>query len=295
MTAIERIAVIGAGAMGVQIALLCALGGKELTLVEPFGPVRESAATRAAGIIGREQDRGRVNPDHGAAALGRIRVVSDIQDVDEADLALEAVTEDREIKRKVLSELDSRFDDRTIIASNSSSFVPSSLTADVAQRDRFLNIHFFNPVLRMQCVELIAGPETDPDVLERSRTLVTSLGRVPITVKKEIPGFIANRILNAVRDEALHLYEDGYADIDAIDQASRLALGYPMGPFELMDLTGIDIGYLTKKARFEETDDPADAPSRTVASLVASGRLGRKTGEGFYHYDSDGHRGDPAL
>jgi 3-hydroxybutyryl-CoA dehydrogenase len=114
------------------------------------------------------------------------------------------------------------------------------------------------------------------------------IGKTPVLLEKEIPGFIANRILNAVRDEAIFLLENGYASVTSIDTACRTALGYPMGPFELMDLTGIDIGYYTKVGRYAETGDPADAPSTTITALVERGDLGRKTGRGFYTYESNG-------
>ncbi|WP_403021127.1 3-hydroxyacyl-CoA dehydrogenase family protein [Salinibacterium sp. GXW1014] len=291
----NTVMVVGAGAMGAQIALLCAARGLEVTLTEVDPRMRETAIARITALGARQVEKGRLGAAALDGAIARISTLAAIDEAPEVDLAIEAVTENRELKRKVLGELDMHFSGGTIIASNSSSFVPSSLTDSIAARDRFLNIHFFNPVLSMRCVEVIACPETSADTLAGAIAFVERIDRLPLVVKKEIPGFIANRILNAVRDEALHLYEGGYADIEAIDLACRHALGYPMGPFELMDLTGIDIGYLTKVARHEETGNPADAPSTTVARLVEQGTLGRKTGQGFYHYDDQGRRGAPAI
>lgn len=291
----ERVVVVGAGAMGVQIAVLCALRGYEVTVLEHDEPTRRSAPERVAQRIARQVARGRVAQGDADAALSCILVRAELGAAEGVRVAIEAVTEKRDVKRGVLAGLDRVLPPGALLASNSSSFVPSSLTTDLVDKRRFVNIHFFNPVLAMQCVEIIAGPDTAPETVERATAFVESLDKIPVVLKKEIPGFVANRILNAVRDEALRLYEGGYADIDMIDLACRHALGYPMGPFELMDLTGIDIGYYTKTARFEETGDPAEAPSKTVALLVERGTLGQKTGQGFYHYDSDSRRGEPAV
>lgn len=291
----ERIVIVGAGAMGVQIALLCALHEYEVTIVEVNEQSRQTAVERAATRLGRQVTAGRVDQQDADAALARIRVGAGLEKTGDVHLAIEAVTEKREVKRTVLTQLDDALPTSAVIASNSSSFVPSSLTTGITHRQRFLNIHFFNPVLAMRCVEVITAPETSTETVRRATAFVESLDRTPVVLKKEIPGFVANRILNAVRDEALRLYEGGYAEIDMIDTACRDALGYPMGPFELMDLTGIDIGYYTKMARFEETGDPADAPSETVRMLVERGTLGRKSGQGFYRYDAELRRGGPAL
>lgn len=291
----QRVIVVGAGAMGVQIALLCALRGYACTIVELDERSRGTALERARERVARQVAAGRVESEDADAALARIDVRADPGPLGDVEVAIEAITEQREAKRAVLAHLDRVLPPSAILASNSSSFVPSSLTTDLGTPERFVNIHFFNPVLAMRCVEIIAAPDTAAQTVARATAFVERLDRIPVVLKREIPGFIANRILNAVRDEALRLYEGGYADIDMIDLACRHALGYPMGPFELMDLTGIDIGYLTKTARFEETGDPADAPSATVRGLVERGTLGRKSGQGFYHYDAELRRGEPAL
>ena len=142
----------------------------------------------------------------------------------------------------------------------------------------------------MRCVEVVRGPDTSDATVDTVVALTEQLGKQPVVLRKEIPGFVANRILGAARDEAIFLLEQGVASVEDIDAACRTALGYPMGPFELMDLTGIDIGYLTKKDRFAESGDPKDQPSRSVSALVERGELGRKTGRGWYDYDKDGTR-----
>jgi 3-hydroxybutyryl-CoA dehydrogenase len=167
----------------------------------------------------------------------------------------------------------------------------SSRIADATGRpDRVCNLHFFNPALVMKCVEIVRGPDTSDATVATSVALAERLGKVPVVLQREIPGFVANRILGAVRDEAIFLLENGVASVTDIDTACRTALGYPMGPFELMDLTGIDIGYLTKQDRFAQSGDPRDRPSRSVTALVERGELGRKTGKGWYTYDHAGTR-----
>ena len=140
----------------------------------------------------------------------------------------------------------------------------------------------------MKCVEVVRGPQTSDATVDTSVELARRLGKVTVVLDREIPGFIANRILGAVRDEAIFLLENGIASVEDIDTACRTALGYPMGPFELMDLTGIDIGYLTKKDRYAESGDAKDHPSRSVSVLVERGELGRKTGRGWYDYGQTG-------
>jgi 3-hydroxybutyryl-CoA dehydrogenase len=148
-------------------------------------------------------------------------------------------------------------------------------------------MHFFNPALVMRCVEVVRSPDTSAATLDTTVQLTRRLGKEPVVLHKEIPGFVANRILGAVRDEAIFLLENGIASVEDIDAACRTALGHPMGPFELMDLTGIDIGYRAKLARHAVTGDDRDLPSRTVSELVERGDLGRKTGKGFYSYEDE--------
>lgn len=278
--------VVGAGAMGSQIALVAALAGHDVRLADLDAEALARAERQLRERMAQQVAKGRRAADEVDDAFGRLTLQTDLAAAaDGADLVIEAVVEDLEVKRQLFATLGEVCRPDTILASNTSSFVPSRLADAAPYPQRFLNLHFFNPALVMKCVEVVRGPETSDDVAARSVAFVESLGKQPVVLEKEINGFIANRILNAVRDEAIHLLEEGIATVESIDLACRTALGYPMGPFELMDLTGIDIGYRTKMARHAETDDPADLPSRTVSELVAAGHLGRKSGRGFYTYD----------
>jgi hypothetical protein len=180
--------------------------------------------------------------------------------------------------------------DIRLAAGNARTIVSSQLAAVTTRPGRVANMHFFSPALVMRCVEVAGSPATSPATVTTTVELARRLGKDPVVLNKEIPGFVANRILNAVRDEALYLLENGVSSVEDIDTACRTALGYPMGPFELMDLTGIDIGYHAKLARHTVSGDPRDIPSPTVTALVARGELGRKTGTGFYRYDDQGRR-----
>ncbi|WP_459549872.1 3-hydroxyacyl-CoA dehydrogenase family protein [Nocardia sp. X0981] len=289
MSTINRILVVGAGAMGSQIALVCALAGYRVTLAD-IDPARlETARAEIAGLLARRVRKGRLTEADAAAARSRLDTGTDIEILAaDADYVIEAVVEKLEIKRDLFARLDRAAPAHAILASNSSGFVPSQLATATDRPDRCCNMHFFNPALVMTCVEVVPGPRTAPATVAATVALAESLGKTPVVLDREIPGFIANRILNAVRDEAIALLEADIASVETIDTACRTALGYPMGPFELMDLTGIDIGYYTKQARFAETGDPRDAPSRSVATLVARGELGRKSGAGWYTYAPDG-------
>lgn len=290
MTDIRRVLVVGAGTMGSQIAMVCALAGLDVDVCDVDPAIFDAARHQLALRVDRMVERGRLTQPERDDAFARLHFTTDLDAAaSRADFVIEAAVEKLDVKRELFARLDRLCPDHAVLATNSSSFVPSKVADATNRPDRVCNMHFFNPALVMTCVEVVRGPQTSDESVDTTVELARRLGKSPVVLDKEIPGFVANRILNAVRDEAIYLLEEGVASVDAIDTVCRTALGYPMGPFELMDLTGIDIGYLTKTARFEETGDPADAPSATVTALVERGDLGRKTGRGFYVYDDDGN------
>ena len=233
-------------------------------------------------------DKGKLTDDQRASAFERLTFSTDLATaVVDADLVIEAVLQKLDVKRGLFADLDRLCPPHTILASNCSSLMPSQLADATGRPDQFVNLHFFNPALIMRCVEVVRGPATGEQTQAAAVAFVHCIGKEPVVLKKEIPGFVANRILYAVRDEAISLLEGGVAEVADIDRACQTALGCPMGPFELMDLTGLGIGYHVKKARLDLTGDPRDQPQR---SLAESGRLGRKTGHGWYRYDEHGTR-----
>jgi 3-hydroxybutyryl-CoA dehydrogenase len=289
MSEIRNVVVVGAGAMGSQIGLLCALAGYSATITDIAQDALDRAETQLRQRMTRDIEKSRRSGVDVDAAFGRLSFSTDLlAAAATADFVIEAAVEKLEVKRRLFADLDRVAPPHAILATNSSSIVSSRIADATDRPDRVCNVHFFNPALVMKCVEVVRGPETSDETVATAVELARRLGKVPVVLDREIPGFIANRILGAVRDEAIFLLENGIASVQDIDTACRTALGYPMGPFELMDLTGIDIGYLTKKDRFAESGDPKDQPSQSVSALVERGELGRKTGRGWYDYDDAG-------
>ena len=286
---IRHIVIVGAGAMGSQIGMLCALAGFDATITDLQADALKRAKQQLRQRLTRDVEKGRRSGADVDAAFGRLSFSTDLlAAAASADFVLEAAVEKLDVKRRLFADLDRVAPPHAILATNSSSIVSSRIADATGRPDRVCNVHFFNPALVMTCVEVVRGPDTSGDTVETSIALARRLGKTPVVLDREIPGFIANRILGAVRDEAIFLLETGTASVQDIDTACRTALGYPMGPFELMDLTGIDIGYLTKQDRFAESGDPKDQPSKSVSALVERCELGRKTGRGWYDYDEAG-------
>jgi 3-hydroxybutyryl-CoA dehydrogenase len=275
--------------MGSQIAMACALAGYRATAYDLETGVLDRAAGELRRRLDRDVTKGRRQRAEVDDAFARLTFTTELHAAaSTADFVIEAAAEKLEVKRQIFAQLDTATPAHAILTTNSSAITSSQLADATARPDRVANLHFFNPALVMRCVEIVGGPATAPATVETTVAIARRLGKDPVVLHKEIPGFVANRILGAVRDEAIFLLEDGVASVEAIDTACRTALGYPMGPFELMDLTGIDIGYHAKLARYATSNDPRDLPSRTVTELVERGELGRKTGLGFYRYDDQG-------
>jgi 3-hydroxybutyryl-CoA dehydrogenase len=286
---VHEILVVGAGAMGSQIAMVCALAGYRSAAYDIESAALERAEAELRKRLDRNVEKGRMTRAEVDEAFGRLRFTSSLDEAAAgADLVIEAAAEKVDVKREVFAHLDPIAPPHAIFATNSSAIASSQLADATTRQDRVCNLHFFNPALVMRCVEVVGSEQTSAATMHTAVQLVGRLGKEPVVLHKEIPGFVANRILGAARDEAIFLLEEGVASVEAIDTACRTALGYPMGPFELMDLTGIDIGYHAKLARHAVSGEAKDLPSRTVTGLVEAGELGRKTGTGFYRYDENG-------
>lgn len=291
MAQVNTVVVVGGGAMGSQIGMVCALSGFAVNLQDVSEQSLDRARTTLRQRMDRDVEKGRRTSQECEAAFDRMHFGTDLEAAaGDADFAIEAAAEDLDIKQELFGRLDRLCPQRAILASNSSSFVPSKLASATGRPDRVCNMHFFNPALVMKCVEVVRGPESSDEAVATTVSLAEDLGKQPVVLDKEINGFVANRIVGAIRDEALFLLEGEYASVEAIDAACRTALGHPMGPFELQDLTGLDIGHATKRGRYDESGDPADAPQRSLAERVEAGHLGRKTGQGWYRYDADGNK-----
>ena len=283
---IKHVTVIGAGAMGSQIAMVCALAGYDTDVVDIAQEAVDRAAEQLRSRMDRDVSKGRRTREDVDAAFERMTFSTDRDEcAAQADFVIEAAVEDLTIKRQVFAELDAVCPEHTILATNSSNIV-SSRVADATNRpEKVCNVHFFNPALVMKCVEVVPNPATSPETVEAAMALARSIGKEPVQLKKEVPGFVANRLLGALRTEALKLYEDGVADYEDIDVAAKTALNHPMGPFELMDMVGIDVVYLIRLAEYEQTGDRASLPAESIREKYEAGEYGRKSGRGWYDYE----------
>ena len=279
-----RVMVVGAGTMGGQIAMTAALAGFPTILqdisAEGLTAAEHDLARWAKGRVGKQKLR----EEDASAALGRIEYAGDLSAAARADVVIEAATERLEIKRDIFAELGRICPPHTILVTNSSTLGSSKIAGESGRPDKVCNMHFFNPALVMKCVEVVRNDATSQQTVEAVMALARAFGKEPVLINREVPGFIANRLMGAVQREALALAEAGVASREDIDSTARTALGHPLGPFELMDLVGLDVIHFIAECTYAETGDTADKPNAAVAALVEQGRLGRKTGAGFYEY-----------
>lgn len=288
---IETVAVIGAGAMGRQIALACALADMAVTLNDARADALDQAAGFARDWLDGRVAKGRIPPERRDAALARLKLVPDLAEaVAEADLVIEAIIEKFEPKAALFRSLDALCPPATIFGTNSSNMRGSRLAAETGRPGRVLNIHFFNPALVMELVEVVIHPGVPADVTGAVTDFCRRIGKIPVVLRKEIPGFIVNRIFRALTREAISLYEEGYASAEDIDLAVTKGLGHPMGPLRLLDTTGIDVSYLARLDEYEETGAESARPNRLLREMYERGEWGKKTGKGFYDYPDDPKR-----
>ncbi|MBH0172887.1 3-hydroxyacyl-CoA dehydrogenase family protein [Fictibacillus sp. 23RED33] len=292
---IQRVAVVGSGAMGSQIAMVCALAGYPVVLQD----IREESLVKGKEQLKKQMEKrvtkGKLTSNEVKQAFNLITFTSSLDELSEADLVIEAIIEKLDAKKELFQNVEKIVSEQTILATNSSTIVSSKIAEAVSRPENVCNIHFFNPALVMELVEVVKGPHTSNQTSERCMDFVRSINKAPVLLKKEISGFIANRILGKLMDEALFLYENGYATHDEIDLVCKKALNHPIGPFALMDLTGLDVNYYVRMQRFEESGDENEKPSKVVAEKVRKGELGKKTGKGFYEYDEKGRKVEVVL
>jgi 3-hydroxybutyryl-CoA dehydrogenase len=284
---IRQIAVIGTGTMGRGIAYLAAVAGYDTVIHDVDFGALDAAKASIESTLKKSVEKGKVSPTTAEDAMRRIHLATDLEPaVRQADLIIEAVPEDPDLKKNLFSQADLFCGEETILASNTSSISISKLAAAVERRDRFVGLHFFNPPHVMKLIEIVRGERTSDDTIAQAREVAERMGKQPVVVN-DTPGFATSRLGIAIGLEAIRMLEDGVASAEDIDRAMELGYNHPMGPLRLSDLVGLDVRlgiaeYLasTLGARFE--------PPQLLRQMVREGKLGKKSGRGFYEWKDEG-------
>ncbi|OPY77605.1 MAG: putative 3-hydroxybutyryl-CoA dehydrogenase [Syntrophorhabdus sp. PtaU1.Bin153] len=283
---IKTIGVLGAGTMGNGIAQTAAAAGYNVVMRDIEDRFVENGLKNIDKFLGKSVEKGKMTQEAKDALMGRIKGTTKMEDLKDVDLVVEAVLEDMDLKKKVFKELDELTRKEVILATNTSSMSITEIASVTKRPDKFVGFHFFNPVPLMRLVEIIRGYYTSDETIKISFDLAKKLGKEPIEVKTDIPGFVVNRLMIPHLMEAIWLLQENIASKEDIDKAAKLGLNYPMGPFELMDLTGVDIAYHVNEYFHKELNKELKWVSpRMLKDMVKAGRLGRKTGAGWYDYN----------
>jgi 3-hydroxybutyryl-CoA dehydrogenase len=293
---VERVGVVGAGTMGAGIAQIAALGGYETRLHDPVPAALDTGIDRLHRALDKGAAKGMWSEADAEAARDRVGAAKRLTDLGECDLVVEAAPEDLDLKRELFAALAAACGPEAILASNTSSLPVTAIAAKIPHRERAIGMHFFNPPALMKLVEVVATADSAPEALEAATEVGRRMGRTPIRAK-DSPGFIANRLARPFTLESLRMLAEGVADAETIDRACRIGGGFRMGPFELIDLIGLDVNLSVARSFYAQGGEPERwRPSPIQEAMVAEGKLGRKSGEGFYAYGEEARREpDPDL
>jgi len=278
-----KIGVIGAGAMGHGITIVAASHGFSVVMNDVKEELVTDGMRRIEIFLARSVEKGKASQEEKTKILSKINGTTKLENVSDSDVVIEAIVEDAETKKQVFKKLDGLCPERTIFASNTSSISITDLASTTSRPDRVIGMHFMNPAPIIKLVEVIRGQKTSNETVERIKGLAEQMGKVPVVVN-DSPGFVSNRILIPMINEAIYCLEKGIASKEAIDQIMKLGMGHPMGPLELADLIGLDICLNIMDVLHDEFSGQKYKPCPLLRKLVAAGQLGKKTGKGFYEY-----------
>ncbi len=288
-----KIGIVGSGAMGSGIAQVASTAGHQVVISDTRETALEVSKNKLAKIMNRLIEKGRVTKDEATGIQERIHYTTDIQDMSECGLVIEAIVENIDVKKQVFSKLEELTSSETLLASNTSSLSIASIASACKHPERVLGIHFFNPAPLMKLVEIIPAIQSDENVVKIARQLIDDWGKTTV-LAKDTPGFIVNRVARPFYGESLRILEEGIADAPTIDWAMKSIGGFRMGPFELMDYIGNDINYTVTETVFKAFwYDPRYKPSFTQKRLSEAGYLGRKSGRGYYDYSEGATKPSP--
>lgn len=279
----KNIGVIGAGIMGSGIVQICALAGRDVVMVDVSAAAIDRGISSINATLARSVTKGRLTEEQKTATLAHIKGTTSYADLADCDMVIEAATENEGLKLTILKQIDAVVRPDAIIATNTSSISITKLASAIQHPERFIGMHFFNPVPVMALVELIRGLQTSDATHDRAKALATTIGKTPISVKNS-PGFAVNRILCPMINEAIFVLQEGLASAADIDEGMKLGCNQPIGPLALADMIGLDTMLSVMETFYAGFNDPKYRPAPLLREMVDSGRLGRKTGQGFYSY-----------
>ena len=283
MTEIRRVGVLGGGLMGSGIAQVCALAGCQTVVREVSDSLCEKSLASIGKSLAKAVEKGKITSAAKDAALDHLSFITDITLLNDSDIVIEAVSEDLELKNSLFKDLNAVCPPRTIFASNTSSLTIAAMAASCGRPDRMLGLHFFNPVPSMKLVEVVKTITTSQQTMDSVFSFVQQIGKEPIRAKDN-SGFVVNLLLVPYMLDAIRALEASVASVEDIDKGMHLGAGHPMGPFTLLDFVGLDTTYYIANIMFEEFREPAYAPPPLLKRMVLAGRMGRKSGQGFYKY-----------